>query len=142
MNNNLKLLYILTLYFQMYYGGLIYFTDKDLHLYIYFVISLFFDVILILLLYKEIKNIKKNIVMFLELLIMSIMLFLFSSIVQFFTWLTDFPYNNKGKYYYFYRLFIFSLHYPIYIFIFIKPFVNHLDKSIKKFKEKELNKDE
>ncbi len=28
--------------------------------------------------------------------------------------------------------FIYSLHYPIYIFIFIKPFVNHLDKSIKK----------
>jgi hypothetical protein len=28
--------------------------------------------------------------------------------------------------------FIFSLHYPIYIYIFFKPFVNHLDKSIKK----------
>ncbi len=27
--------------------------------------------------------------------------------------------------------FIFSLHYPAYIFIFLKPFVNHLDKSIK-----------
>ena len=26
--------------------------------------------------------------------------------------------------------FIYSLHYPVYIFIFIKPFVNHLDKSI------------
>ncbi len=32
--------------------------------------------------------------------------------------------------------FIYSLHYPIYIFIFIKPFVNHLDKSIKKLKQK------
>ena len=31
--------------------------------------------------------------------------------------------------------FIFSLHYPIYIFIFIKPFVNHLDKSIKKIRK-------
>ena len=31
--------------------------------------------------------------------------------------------------------FIFSLHYPIYIFIFFKPFVNHLDKSIRKIKE-------
>lgn len=27
--------------------------------------------------------------------------------------------------------FIFTLYYPIYIFIFLKPFVNHLDKSIK-----------
>ncbi|WP_428025393.1 hypothetical protein [Arcobacter sp.] len=27
-----------------------------------------------------------------------------------------------------------SIYYPIYIFIFIKPFVNHLDKSIKKIK--------
>ena len=33
--------------------------------------------------------------------------------------------------------FIFSLHYPIYIFIFFKPFVNHLDKSIRKIKDKE-----
>ena len=33
--------------------------------------------------------------------------------------------------------FIFSLHYPIYIFIFFKPFVNHLDKSIGKIKNKE-----
>jgi hypothetical protein len=33
--------------------------------------------------------------------------------------------------------FIFSLHYPLYIFIFFKPFVNHLDKSIKKIKENE-----
>ena len=31
--------------------------------------------------------------------------------------------------------FVFSLHYPIYIFIFFKPFVNHLDKSIRKIKE-------
>lgn len=37
--------------------------------------------------------------------------------------------------------FIFSLHYPIYIFIFIKPFVNHLDRSIKEYKSsmKDLN---
>ena len=34
--------------------------------------------------------------------------------------------------------FIFSLHYPIYIFIFFKPFVNHLDKSIRKIKGKKL----
>ena len=32
--------------------------------------------------------------------------------------------------------FIFSLHYPVYIFIFIKPFINHIDKSIKKIKLK------
>ena len=32
--------------------------------------------------------------------------------------------------------FIFSLHYPVYIFIFFKPFVNHLDKSIKKIQKK------
>lgn len=31
--------------------------------------------------------------------------------------------------------FIFSLYYPLYIFIFIKPFVNHLDKSIRKIKK-------
>lgn len=30
--------------------------------------------------------------------------------------------------------FIFSIHYPLYIFIFFKPFVNHLDKSIRKIK--------
>lgn len=36
--------------------------------------------------------------------------------------------------------FLFSLHYPIYIFIFLKPFVNHLDKSIKRMEEKENNK--
>jgi hypothetical protein len=34
-----------------------------------------------------------------------------------------------------YWKFIFSLHYPIYIYIFFKPFVNHLDKSIRKIKE-------
>ncbi|MDB4257423.1 hypothetical protein N9818_01090 [Arcobacteraceae bacterium] len=32
--------------------------------------------------------------------------------------------------------FIFSLHYPLYIFIFFKPFVNHLDNSIRKIQEK------
>jgi len=36
--------------------------------------------------------------------------------------------------------FVFSLHYPVYIFIFFKPFVNHLDKSIKKIKAKKLEK--
>ena len=36
--------------------------------------------------------------------------------------------------------FISTLYYPIYIFIFFKPFVNHLDKSIKKIKEKQNNK--
>lgn len=35
--------------------------------------------------------------------------------------------------------FIFSLHYPVYIFIFFKPFVNHLDKSIQKIKENSKN---
>ncbi len=30
-----------------------------------------------------------------------------------------------------------SLYYPIYIFIFFKPFVNHLDKSIKKIRDKD-----
>jgi len=35
--------------------------------------------------------------------------------------------------------FIFSLHYPIYIFIFFKPFVNHLDKSIRKIKAERIN---
>lgn len=34
--------------------------------------------------------------------------------------------------------FIFSLHYPIYIFIFFKPFVNHLDESIRKIREKKV----
>jgi hypothetical protein len=33
--------------------------------------------------------------------------------------------------------FIFSLHYPLYIFIFFKPFVNHIDKSIRKIKERD-----
>jgi hypothetical protein len=33
--------------------------------------------------------------------------------------------------------FLSSLYYPLYIFIFFKPFVNHLDKSIKKIKENE-----
>lgn len=33
--------------------------------------------------------------------------------------------------------FLFSLYYPIYIFIFFKPFVNHLDKSIKKIRDKD-----
>lgn len=32
--------------------------------------------------------------------------------------------------------FVSSLHYPIYIFIFFKPFVNHLDESIRKIREK------
>jgi len=32
--------------------------------------------------------------------------------------------------------FIFSLYYPIYIFIFIRPFVNHLSKSINDIKNK------
>ena len=36
--------------------------------------------------------------------------------------------------------FISSLYYPIYIFIFFKPFVNHLDKSIRKIKEDRYNK--
>ncbi len=36
--------------------------------------------------------------------------------------------------------FIFSLHYPVYIFIFLKPFVNHLDKSIRKIKEEKFLK--
>lgn len=36
--------------------------------------------------------------------------------------------------------FIFSLHYPIYIFIFFKPFVNHLDQSIQNIREQK-NKD-
>jgi hypothetical protein len=31
--------------------------------------------------------------------------------------------------------FVSSIYYPIYIFIFFKPFVNHLDKSIQKIKE-------
>ena len=35
--------------------------------------------------------------------------------------------------------FIFTLYYPIYIFIFIKPFVNHLDKSIRKIKDKDAH---
>lgn len=35
--------------------------------------------------------------------------------------------------------FLFSLHYPIYLFIFFKPFVNHLDKSIKRIQEEKEN---
>ena len=35
--------------------------------------------------------------------------------------------------------FLFLSYYPIYIFIFFKPFVNHLDKSIRKIKEDKNN---
>ncbi len=42
---------------------------------------------------------------------------------------TDFSWQEK-----LYWAFIASLHYPIYIYIFIKPFVNHLSKSIDKIK--------
>ncbi|GEM_PF-3937946 len=38
--------------------------------------------------------------------------------------------------------FIYSLHYPIYIFIFFKPFVNHLDKSIREIREEQESKNQ
>jgi hypothetical protein len=55
-------------------------------------------------------------------------------------------YHNISYHFKWYEIlfwnFIFSLHYPIYIFIFFKPFINHLDKSIRKIKAKEnINKE-
>ena len=56
-------------------------------------------------------------------------------------WLRHHIYNDIDYIFQWYEVlfwnFIFSLHYPLYIFIFFKPFVNHLDKSIKKIKEHE-----
>jgi len=53
-------------------------------------------------------------------------------------YIRNFIYHNYSYQFKWYEIlfwnFIFSLHYPIYIFIFIKPFINHLDKSIKKLK--------
>ncbi|ASM36874.1 hypothetical protein [Campylobacter sputorum] len=51
-------------------------------------------------------------------------------------------FNTNVLFFYCILLFNYSIFCIIVFFIFIKPFVNHLDKSIKKFKEKELNKDE
>ncbi|MGE4396595.1 MAG: hypothetical protein AB7D34_03945 [Sulfurimonas sp.] len=48
---------------------------------------------------------------------------------------SDFSWQEK-----LYWHFIFSLYYPVYIFIFIKPFVNHLDKSIRKIKKENISK--
>lgn len=49
----------------------------------------------------------------------------------------DYNYSCSSFTFYEYLLFnlVSSLYYPIYIFIFFKPFVNHLDKSIRKRKE-------
>lgn len=56
-------------------------------------------------------------------------------------WIRDHMYEDISHIFKWYEVlfwnFIFSLHYPIYIFIFFKPFVNHLDKSIGKIKNKE-----
>jgi hypothetical protein len=38
--------------------------------------------------------------------------------------------------------FLSSLYYPIYVFIFIKPFVNHLDKSIREIREEQESKNQ
>ena len=55
-------------------------------------------------------------------------------------WIRNNIYENINYQFKWYEVlywnFIFSLHYPIYIFIFFKPFVNHLDKSIRKIKDK------
>jgi len=57
-------------------------------------------------------------------------------------WLRNEIYNDVHYVFQWYEVlfwnFIFSLHYPVYIYLFFKPFVNHLDKSIRKIqKEKE-----
>jgi len=57
-------------------------------------------------------------------------------------WIRNNIYENINYQFKWYEVlfwnFIFSLHYPIYIFIFFKPFVNYLDKSIRKIKEKTI----
>ncbi|MGE4457225.1 MAG: hypothetical protein AB7E13_09820 [Arcobacteraceae bacterium] len=38
--------------------------------------------------------------------------------------------------------FLSSLYYPIYVFVFIKPFVNHIDKSIREIREEQESKNQ
>lgn len=138
MSKNYKIILILTLYLQMYYGGLLYFSMDEIIIYIYLVLFVISDIFLIIYGHKEVISIK-IISISIKIVFVSIGLFLYSCIVLFIYWLNYFPCENL--YYCFYKLFIFSLHYPIYIFIFIKPFVNHLDRSIKEYKSsmKDLN---
>ena len=138
MSKNYKIILILTLYLQMYYGGLLYFSMDEIIIYIYLVLFVISDIFLIIYGHKEVISIK-IISISIKIVFVSIGLVLYSCIVLFIYWLNYFPCENL--YYCFYKLFIFSLHYPIYIFIFIKPFVNHLDRSIKEYKSsmKDLN---
>ncbi|ASM36866.1 hypothetical protein [Campylobacter sputorum] len=155
MNSNLKLILIIFLFFLMYHGSLLILTTHYIFSIYFYLVYIFLYVIWSIFLYQNIKNIKVYIFSILKIIFFSLFLILYAVVAQGFTGIILFGLDGPGylerhNFHNYelghgnvlYWLFIFSLHYPIYIFIFIKPFVNHLDKSIKKFKEKELNKDE
>ncbi len=133
----------------------LYFTFLYLYIYVgykyFLIVSVFYILYIIVTLNKQYKVTLITIKLFLFLIFLFFFVIFDRLVVGIFlcgmdgvgylqrSGILEYDHNCSNFTFYEHLLFTFlsSLHYPIYIFIFFKPFVNHLEKSIKNIKEYE-----
>lgn len=157
MSKNLKIHFILFYFILVYLNTMIISVVDDLQpiKYIYSTFLLFIFCYFTYISYNFYRQSILSFPFFIKILIFTLLLFIYISIEQFFIYIFLYGIDGVGflqrsgmvnynhSYLKFswqeklYWHFIFSLHYPIYIFIFFKPFVNYLERSIRQIENKQ-----